>query len=120
MNVIEMAGAAVVLVVSVIGGVTMVDARYETKASAQLNKEIYQTRTAAKLDEDRALQIHTQLIMMLMEERVRRYSGIVVPEEASADMQRIKTQITALDGLFRKELLTQGARLDPQTARTTQ
>lgn len=66
------------------------------------------TRAEAKRHEDVSLQIHTQLNMMLLEERLRRYREESGPADTKAELKQIQTRLEAIDGLFRRQILGQG------------
>lgn len=65
------------------------------------------TRVEAKRHEDVSLQIHTQLNMMLLEERLRRYREESGPVSTEAELKQIQTRLEAIDGLFRRQILGQ-------------
>lgn len=98
MQTIATAVGIIAILLVIVGSV---DGRYIPRVEAY-------TRVEAKRHEDLSLQIHTQLNMMLLEERLRRYREESGSGDMNTELKQIQARLEALDGLFRKQLLQDG------------
>jgi len=95
----ELGGLAVILG-SFITGAAVVDSRYQTKNDAAKESKQYYSAEAGIRHEDVSIQIHTTLNMMLIEERVRRYTETTVPDEVQEEMNKMIAQLNSINKLL--------------------
>lgn len=97
---LQLVGATVAIIVTLVGGTVAHEARYPKYAEVP-SIEAFESQQV------RNDQLHTQLTLMLMEERVRRYrdeADSATNADTKRQMKRIAEQIVSLEEQFREKM----------------